>query len=381
MIAWVMSGGGARGAYEAGVIRYLCTRLEPQLGISVMPQILCGTSIGAITSAWVGALGSEGIEQLSWFWQRMEPGHVYKLGALDLARAPIKMLQSGAPLGQKRSLLDPSPLYELIRSVLPWDGLRRRLETGALRTLVVAATDVSTGRCVHFADGWVPRRKRTATTIMHPTQIDFRHVLASAAIPFIFPVVKVDDGWYVDGALRQNTPLSPAIELGASRVLVIGCSTPANPEKVPPITSEPTPAFLAGKALAAMLTDPVEEDIRRLESFNKILEWGKSAYPDFEQRISSELRPYRTVKTVHLRPTENIASMAGNCFRNSVDTLPWPTRQLLSAVHTQEGEDEADLMSTLLFHHSYTQALEDLGYQDAHRQEEALARMVIEGQE
>lgn len=379
MWGWILSGGGARGAYQAGVLRYVCGPLARRIGQSLDPEVLCGTSIGALTSAWMGAFGSEGATQISGFWQRMEPDRVYKLGSIDLARVPLKMLQGGVPLGKKKlSLLDPAPLYELIHQVLPWGRLRQRLDSGALKALVIAATDVGSGNCVHFVDGTRVSRKVTATTKMLPSTIGPEHVLASAAIPFVFPVVQAGGRWYADGALRQNTPLSPAIELGVTRSLVIGCTHAKSlqaPE--PEVTTEPTPAFLAGKALTALLMDPVEEDIRRLSSLNKILEWGKRTWPDFDEKLAAGLRPYKVVKTVYLRPSQNIATLAAECFSRCVDELPWPTRTLLSAVHGQEGNQDADLMSTLLFHRSYTAELEALGYRDAEAAEEAITTLYL----
>ena len=376
MLGWILSGGGARGAYEAGVLRYICDVLGPRLGQSVFPKVICGTSIGALTGTWLGAWGEAGAAGLSAIWQRMEPNHVFRLNTLDLARAPLKLLRNQVPLGEKLSLLDPTPVYELVKNTLPWDQLYARMERGDLRSLVVAATEVSNGRCTLFADGVVPRPKTTATSRFHPTRVRAEHVLASAAIPFVFPVVEAEGRWYVDGALRQNTPLSPAIELGVSRALVVGCKPADESEQHPPVHAEPTPAFLAGKALSAMLLDPVEEDIRRLEAFNRILAWGERAYPDFNQRLAAELRPYRQIRTVYVRPSENVATMAGEAFLKCVDSLPWPTRTLLSAVHSQEGDQEADLMSTLLFHRAYTGPLEELGYADARRQEEALVGLI-----
>lgn len=375
MRGWVMSGGGARGAYEAGVLRYVYEVIGKKHGITVAPDVICGTSIGALTGAWTGALGAEGMDELTGFWRHMEPEQVYKLDALDLARAPLKMLQTGAPLGAQRSLLNPAPFYKTLRERLPWHKLYERIDRGELHSLVVAATEVSNGLCTWFADGVAPARRQTATTRLVPTRIQLEHIVASAAIPFVFPVVQVEGAWYVDGALRQNTPLSPAIELGVTQALVVGCSH--SPSIIPPkpITTEPTPAFLAGKALSALLLDPVEENMRRMAAINRILLWGQQAYPDFMERLSSELRPYRVVRTVYIRPTENVATMAGRAFMRCVDKLPWPTRTMLSAVYNQEGAEEADLMSSLLFHKSYTAELEQLGYDDAGKQEQNLIEL------
>jgi NTE family protein len=307
------------------VLRFVCGPLAERLKASLEPDVLCGTSIGALTAAWMGAFGKDGARQLSNFWQQLEPDRVYRLNSLDLARVPLKMLQGGAPLGKRISLLNPLPLHELIHKVLPWDKLHQRLDSGALKALVVAATDVGSGVCVQFSDGLARSRRATATTRIQPARIGPAHVLASAAIPFVFPVVQVEGGWFADGALRQNTPLSPAIELGVTRALVIGCTHARNPQ-ANAIQVEPTPAFLAGKALTALLMDPVEEDIRRLNSLNKLLEWGEQTWPDFHSRLSQDLRPYRVVKTVYLRPSQNIATLASECFKRCVDLLPGPTR-------------------------------------------------------
>ncbi|MFN7143855.1 MAG: patatin-like phospholipase family protein, partial [Myxococcota bacterium] len=153
MLALVLSGGGARGAYEAGVLRYVYETLGERLGREIAPSVICGTSIGALTGAWVGALGRPGAGMLAKAWQEMETEHVYRLAWRDLWPFGGGPFYRKTALGEGQALFDPTPLYDRLRDALPWGELHARIDRGALRAFVVATTEVMTGRCVQFADG------------------------------------------------------------------------------------------------------------------------------------------------------------------------------------------------------------------------------------
>lgn len=373
MLGFVLSGGGARGAYEAGVLRYVLTTLSPQLDRPVRPDVICGTSIGAITGAWVAAHGVEGAQTVSDFWSRMTPDDVYRFRVSDLVRVPDKFLRRAAPVERGVSLFDPEPLYALVRG-LRWDDLHARIDRRELKAFSIGMTDVANGRSVHLVDG-IPGERETPTMSLRARRIHADHCLASAAIPFVFPAVKVDGRYYVDGALRQNTPLAPAIRLGVSRALVVGVKRLRAEDARGIEAVAPTPAFLAGKALNALLLDPVEEDIRRVGRISELLEWSESAYPGYLDRLAREFRAYRPIQTVHIRPSEDLGRVAAELFPGCEGDLPWATRMLLRGVAAGENADEADLVSYLLFHHHYTGALEDLGFRDAAHASEGLARL------
>jgi NTE family protein len=376
MLGLVLSGGGARGAYEAGVLRFVYGALAERAGKPMAPEVICGTSIGALNGAWVGALGSQGANNLSYFWQTLAPEHVYRFSARDLWATPGKLLRRRTAISEGAALFDPAPLYEHVQQALPWDALHGRIDRGELRSFVVSVTDIATGRCIQFVDGG-DHHRTTATMLMRPTRIGPAHVLASAAIPFVFPSVHIDDRYYVDGSLRQNTPLSPAIRLGVDRALVIGVKWRRTGDGVPagpPIA--PTPTFLAGKALNALMLDPVEDDLRRVDRMTELLEWAEGAYPGFQARMAAEHHPYRPIHSVLLHPSEDIGRIAAAAFPKCQADIPSATRILLRTIAAGENAEESDLMSYLLFHRAFTGELEALGYADAEKREEALATLI-----
>lgn len=380
MLALVLSGGGARGAYEAGVLRYVYETLGERLGREIAPAVICGTSIGALTGAWVGALGRPGAVMLAKAWQEMETEHVYRLGWRDLWPFGGGPFYRKTALGEGQALFDPSPLYDRLRETLPWGELHARIDRGALRAFVVATTEVMTGRCVQFADGAGLIPHQTPTTRMVPRRIGAEHCLASAAIPLVFPAVSIDGRFYVDGSLRQNTPLLPAILLGADKVVVVGVKRSVNQDEPRAPNGPPSPMFLAGKAFDALLLDDIEEDLRQVETVNRMLRWGRGAYPDFLERVR-EHRNYHLVDTAYVRPSEDLGKVAAACFEASRARLPWATRRFLSMLHDREADDNSDLLSYLYFHKSFTAELEQLGWEDARRDEERLARLVGEEEE
>ncbi len=377
MSALVLSGGGARGAYEAGTLRYIFGPLARRLGKDIAPDVICGTSVGALTGAWVAAQGMDAAKTLWQFWRELEPHHIYHLRLLDLVAGKDAFLNRHTDIGGGTALFDPSPLYEHVRNTLPWRQLYERIDSGKVRAFVCAATDVATGRCIQFTDGGNRMRpdnfdvapdilRETATTTMRYARIGPEHVLASAAIPFVFPAVSVDGHWMVDGALRQNTPLGPTLQLHSDRILVIGVKRQRGESDIPVGGPPPTTGMLAGRALNALMLDPVEENLRRIERWNQMLTWAQGAYPDFLDRLANEYRPYRIVKSLLLRPTEDLGHIAARIFPLVAPELPRATRMFLERV---TDPHEADLVSYFLFHKRFTRELEELGYADAQKME------------
>jgi NTE family protein len=376
VLGLVLSGGGARGAYEAGALRFLYDTLGPRLGRAFAPDVICGTSIGALTGAWVAARGRDGAVQLARAWQEMEPEHVYRLSWWDAWTLGKGAFWRETPLGAGQAFFDPRPLYQQVCGTLPWAELHARLDSGALRAFVVATTEVMTGRCVQFADGRGIDPRQTPTTRLVPARVGAEHCLASAALPLWFPSVRVGDRYYVDGSLRQNTPLLPAIALGAHRIVMVGVKRGVNQDVPTAPNSPPTPLFLAGKAFDALVLDDIEEDLREVEGVNQLLRWGQSQYPDFLARVQAHRR-LRVVDTAYVRPDRDVGKLAGDCFEASRARLPWATRSFLSALHDREADENSDLLSYVYFDKTFTAELERWGYDDAARDEERLARMLM----
>ena len=386
-VALVLSGGGARGAYEAGVLSHFFEEILPRLGGGFDFDILSGTSIGAIHATFAAATSglepAERAARLSRTWSTMSLSDVLHLSAGDLVKVPLRAMGlsslSRESQGVFGGLVDVSPLEELVRDTIPWNRLGRNLERGAPRALCVSCTEVRSGRVTIFMDG---RDASTAPWDHDPNAqaiagpIDDRHVRASAAIPFLFPAVKAGDRYYVDGGLRMNTPLSPALRLGADRVLVIalkhspGVSTgqPPYPDSV--ITK---PAFLLGKVLDALTLDQLEYELNRIELVNSLIERGETVYgEEFLDSINPAVREqrgvgFRAVRTAVVRPSEDIGKLAAECHREQGGLRALGVIPELVARATRSGlpSDEGDLLSYLYFDGRFTQRLIEMGREDA----------------
>lgn len=389
--ALVLAGGGARGAYEAGVLRYLFTELAPRLDRPVNLEIVCGTSAGALNGCWVAGYGpAEGAaRELSRLWTDMHMEQIFRFTALDLLRSPRQLWGQPGEGGLQSSLLDASPLHALVRERMPWRGIQDRIASGMLHAVVVASTEVATGRLTLFvqrAQAQAPLHSFDDQVRVRDTVLTAEHCLASAAIPFLFPPIRVDGRYYLDGALRQNTPLNPALRLGADRVLVVGVKRPFALENLAATEVEDRPpslTFLIGKALNAVMLEPVERDLKDLQRWNAVLRWGRDTYgPDFLERLNAAVgppgggAPYRPVETLTLRPHEDLGALAAAAWRKAPLRANRATRMLIRLIAEGENPHEADTLSYLLFDRAYTAPLEELGYQDASHQAERLARFL-----
>jgi NTE family protein len=396
----VLAGGGARGAYEAGVLSHVFEHVLPRLAPDrVGFDITSGTSVGAVHAAYSAASthlpARERARQLVDTWSGMELGRVLRLDAGDLLGIPLRALGLRSQRRERNivgGLVDVAPLEALVEQAVPWASLRDDLHDGPGRALCISCTEVRSGRVTIFMDGpladdtpW--RNDPNAQTIR--TALTARHVRASAAIPFLFPAVRLGDRYYVDGGLRMNTPLSPALRLRASRVLVITLKhrvaadpeAPAYPEDV--ITQ---PAFLIGKVLDALTMDQLEYELARIELVNALLARGEAEYgADFADRINVAIREqrgvgFRPVRTLTMRPSEDIGRIAARCHRRYGGTRALGVVGELMAQAATRGvpSDEADLLSYLYFDGRFTRELLDLGREDARMREDELLELLAD---
>lgn len=396
-VGLVLSGGGARGAYEAGVVCHLLERVLPQLPPGTELDVASGTSVGAIHAAYVmasaGAPPAERARRLAATWSEMRVADVVRLGVRDLVGVPLRALgwrrlvRRAAGDGEGDvvgGLVDVGPLETIVAERIPWRTLAANLRRG--RALCVSCTDVRSGLGTVFLDGaladpgpWAYDPNATALR----TTIGPAHVRASAAIPFLFPAVRVGERFYVDGGLRMNTPLSPVLRHGCNRVLVVAVKHERPSDAVLPefpVEAITQPAFLLGKVLDALLLDQLEVELRRLQVVNAVLARGKEAFgADFLPKINVAVRAqrgvgYRHVEHAIVRPSEDLGGIAAAAYRQgasrgSLGTLP----ALLTRLALRGVPDfEADLLSYLLFDRSFTNELLALGREDARRQEDAL---------
>lgn len=392
-LALVLSGGGARGAYEAGVLRYIREDLAGDLGGQVQFDIICGTSVGGIHACFVAGTCDTPARQgrmLAERWEGMVLEELVNFGLKDFMRAPATLLGSGhiqeLEKGEKRlgGVVDTRLLESMVRRLTPWARISRNLERGLFESLSVTATDIGSGKSVVFVESSRPLPRWSQDPYVRAQSVDMgpQHALASAALPILFPAIAVGERFYCDGGLRQNTPLSPALRLGADKVLVIGLRHKPPPEGEPE-ESMPFPgaAFLAGKILNAFLLDHIDYDLDRLRRFNALIEAAKSV-GDAEHakrfdEVVTKMRgaPYRVVKELMVRPSTDLGAIAGEIARagrfkgTGGDTGIRLLRRLASA----GGASEADLLSYILFDGNYAAELVRMGYEDARLRHEALA--------
>jgi NTE family protein len=398
----VLSGGGARGAYEAGVLRYLLEELPRRLGRPARFDVITGASVGAIHACFLAATAHRPFragERLARIWGRLSIRSLATLRTGALLTTPLRAMGWFVPRALRRSeaklpdrisgMLETGPLEALVRRSVDWRRIGSNLAAGHLDALSVAATEIATGRVVAFLQSRDPGAGWSGDPSLVSRHVELRveHALASAAIPVLFPAVRVDDTYFADGGIRLNTPLAPALRLGADRVLVIPLRRGAGDDtdvalETSRIASYGNPLFLYGKVLNALLLDHIETDLQRMRVINAILERGERSFgPSFLERMnraaeSEQLHPFRKVIDVVVRPSRDLGVLAGELVQTPTpgDRVPAWVRLLQRALGLAGGPFEADLLSYVLFDRLYTGPLVQLGMDDARRQEEELLR-------
>jgi NTE family protein len=393
--ALVLSGGGARGAYEAGVLSYLRGELAEALGAQPRLDLVCGTSIGAVNACFVAAFAHRPAlqgEALVDLWRSLNLEEVFHWSALRLAAVPLYLFRQ-ARASRLRNLswrlsdfLYPEALARVVEHRVDWRQLHRNVRDGHLDALTVTATDLGTGRAVVFVEsrGPLPPWSRDPIVEARSREIGPEHALASGAIPLLFRPVRIEGSWFSDGSIRQNTPIAPAIRLGAERVLVIGlrqhARTCAEP-RVEPL-EPPTTAAQLGRILNALLLDHTDYDLERLHRINALIARGERAFgPAFAEIVAAAAgdlgAPLRTVQDLVIRPSRDIGVIAREHAERRVKRLRHGTlaaRLLRRAAADADAaaDGAADLASYLLFDSEYAEELVALGREDARRSREAL---------
>jgi len=352
LTALVLSGGGARGAYQVGVLRGLA-----DLGVMTNGfPILVGSSAGSINAAALAAssIGSftEGVLALEEIWSRIEAHQVFRTDMRSVGTTGVRWawdLTLGGLLGNvsAKSLLDTSPLRQLLERTISFSRIAANIDNGSLRGLALAATDLHTAEGVLFVEAakgtrlWKRRRWR-----VERTTIRVEHVLASSAIPIFFPPVAIGNRYYGDGCIRNATPLRPAIHLGAERIVAIGVRGP-QPERCG--AAPPSVAQIASVLMDAVMMDSIESDVEHTEHISESV---------LNCRPSRCGNPLRRVPVLWLSPSVEIAPIAAAME----DRMPALIRYLMRGL----GDDAArsDLSSYLLFDAAYCRRLIEIGRAD-----------------
>jgi NTE family protein len=383
-IALILSGGGARGAYEVGVLSYLFGELVRSTGKVPRFDIISGCSVGAVNGTFLASAAHQpvnGLERLVQLWDELDFSQVLGFGLRELAFLHRVWLGGSKPQG----LFDAEPLARLIERHVSWLNLARNLRRGVLRALTLCTTHVASGRPHVFVDmsAHATRPPNVGRqVVMRDGPVRAKHVLASAAIPLVFPMVDIDGDLHCDGGLRVNTPTAPAIHLGARRLFVVGLSHRKSEKQAFAIAPDRAPGapFLFGKVLDAFFLDHLEADINEIQRINEYMAMGESVFgPEFIPRINEEARarnkPARNpVTTCIVRPSVDLGYIAHTYLTQSKRRLRTDTalvHALLRAVDVGEAA-EADLASFLLFDANYVRDLVELGRRDAAQKREEL---------
>lgn len=378
-VGLVLSGGGARGAYEVGALRYVAEH-HPALLDRV--RIITGASVGAVNGVFLAShgLSRDSIAALAELWRSLDLDDVLSLAHGSLFRmvgaASLRLIRQGTK-SPATGLLNASALFRLIHRHVDWDALHDSVERGRFEFVAIAATDIATGLTHLFVESTnkEPRPMRDIEVV--PTRLELRHVAASAAIPLLFPPVPIAGRWYLDGGLRHNTPLTPALRLGASSLLIVSVDHPRAPLE---LASREFPGIgqVVGKLLDSMFLDRMAYDLDRLERINDMVEIFERSGASGEA-LRAELlvrgrRPYRVTPFAAIRPRQDLGRLANEVLLENPG-LPGSFRRVVSQLFGNDQHSSADAASFLLFDRNYAEKLLQAGYEDAARCGEQFARL------
>ena len=370
----VLSGGGARGAYQVGVLQYLARQFP-----SAIPEILTGVSAGAINAAFIASRQEpfvQKLDELAEMWSNLRIDQVFRVDHDLMWRAVRwggRLLTGGkSPLKPAKSMVDTRPLQEVLQRELhaaddgTIDGIHASLRAGWLRAFALTASSYTTGQSIT----WVQTREDCAMPAWERPQrksqqcaVRVDHVMASAALPFFFPAIEVDGKWYGDGGIRLTAPLSPALHLGAHKILAISNHYARTDREfdTPEVAGYPPPAQVLGILFNAVFLDVVDQDVMRMQRMNDVL-----------RRCPPEGRDgMRVVELMVMRPSRDLGSLS----REYEPRLPRAFRLLTRGLGTRETSSP-DVLSLLMFQEDFVQRLIDLGEEDAEARADELSAFI-----
>ena len=358
-VALLLTGGGARAAYQVGVLKALAQHYPRNSKIPF--EIICGTSAGAINATGIACYAScfhLGVKKIEWVWRNFHTHQVYYSDYLRLGWHLVRGFLSAfqADYANKRpvSLLDNKPLRLLLHNIVDLQRIDRNIQGGYLSSVSVTASSYNTGDSITFFQGNEAKEWRRAKRCGQKTLLGIHHLLASAAIPLVFPSVRIHQHYYGDGSVNQLSPLSAPIHLGADKILIIGLEQPRARDLANAMPHHPGLATVAGHLLDTIFSDTLNADLERMNRINKTVDTLAAHH------IPTDLKK---VESFLINPSVNFNEIASQHFLQ----LPMAVRSLLRLTGITQ-HSESSLTSYLLFEKAYTKRLIEIGYQDAMQQ-------------
>lgn len=370
-LALVLTGGGARAAYQIGLLRHLARRY-PDLRIPILTGVSAGAVSAVHLAAHHGTFG-QAVDELTGLWLELTPERVFRSDTPSLAwnvvRSGFQLVSGGLVRAPRlRGMLDTSPLHSFLQEALPSvdgsiAGIEHNLQRGVLNSVAVSTTSYTTGQSVVWVQGrdietWARPQRRSMQT-----RLSVDHVMASTALPLIFPAVQLGDQWYGDGGIRMTAPLSPALHLGAHKILAV---SPRYDRSLAEgdrreVRGYPPPAQVLGLLYNAVFLDLIDQDASRMQRMNRVLR----LMPE-DQR-----EDMRVVELLVVRPSQDLGRLA----RDYEPRLPGTFRFLTRGLGTRESRS-ADLLSMIMFQSDYIRRLIELGEADADLRGEEIAEFL-----
>jgi len=363
----VLTGGGARAAFQVGALRAVSDIIyESERGNPY--HIITGTSAGAINATVLAAYARSprlGIKSLQKVWKNFSVEQIFRADFWGVTRNTGRWVRAFFSNDFHRKhqlgLLNNTPLKELLARVIHYGNIQEAIDSGHLHALSVTASGYTTGQSISFFQGrpelksWRRYRRCGARA-----EINRDHLLASSAIPLVFPAIKINREFFGDGSVRFLAPISPAIHLGADKVLIIGVDPIREEYERVQTTQHPSVADIAGHVLDSVFIDSLDSDIERIQRINKTIK----LIPQAVRELQSNLRP---IETFTISPSQDLSELAGKHFKELPKLIQFFFRRL--GIGSQEG---STVLSYLLFESAYTMELIELGYNDAMRQKAAI---------